>query len=260
MASRPSRLLAALEIRALGEMGSFALSAPALAALLPKGDPKTVLVLPGFLADDGSTLPMRKLLGHLGHDVHGWDLGRNIGPTNEIIDGLVERVEKLDRDGGPIDIVGWSLGGIYAREIARLAPDVVRQVITMGSPFQTTGAHESNASAAFKALRDRHDPDFESNRIPSWAREPIPVATTSIYTKTDGVVHWSQCLNNHRPNTENIEVRGSHCGLGFNPAALWIVADRIAQPVGCWSRFKPPGPLRYLFPRGTGFDVNAVAA
>ncbi|MDG2025604.1 MAG: alpha/beta fold hydrolase [Acidimicrobiales bacterium] len=258
MATRPSRLLAALEIRALGEMGSFALSAPALAALLPKGTPKTVLVLPGFLADDASTAPMRRLLGHLGHDVHGWDLGRNIGPTNEIMDGLVERVEELDRRGGPLDIIGWSLGGIYAREIARLAPSVVRQVVTMASPFQTTGPDESNASAAFRALRARHNPEFELNRVPSWAREPIPVWTTSIYTKTDGIVHWSQCLNVHRPHTENIEVRGSHCGLGYNPFAMWIVADRLAQPANEWNRFRPPGPLRYLFPRGTGFDVAAA--
>lgn len=260
MPSRPSRLLAALEIRALGEIGTFALSAPAMAALLPRGTPKTVLVLPGFLADDPSTLPMRRLLGHLGHDVHGWGLGRNLGPTNAIIDGLVAKVEDLDRTNGPIDIVGWSLGGLYAREIARLAPDVVRQVITMGSPFQTNGADESNAGAAFRALRDRHDPDFEANRIPSWARDPIPVWTTSIYTKTDGIVHWAQCLNVHHPNTENIEVRGSHMGLGFNPAAMWIVADRIAQPPGHWSRFKPPGPLRYLFPRGAGFEVKNVVA
>lgn len=260
MPTRPSRVLAALELRALGEMSSFALSAPALAAMLPRGERRPVLVLPGFLADDSSTRAMRRLLGHLGHDVHAWKQGRNIGPSNEIIDGMVRRVDRLHQAHGPIDIVGWSLGGIYAREIARLAPDVVRQVITMGSPFQTTGSHESNASGAFRALQNRHDPHFEQHRVPSWARDPIPVWTTSIYTKTDGIVHWSQCLNVHHPHTENIEVRGSHCGLGFNPAAMWIIADRLAQPSDQWQRFKPAGPLRYLFPRGTGFDVGTVAA
>ena len=260
MPSRPSRLLAALELRALSEMGTFALSAPALATLLPRGASKTVLVLPGFLADDPSTMPMRRLLTRLGHDVHGWGLGRNIGPTTEIMEGLVDRLQELDERGGPIDVIGWSLGGIYGRELARLAPQTVRQVITMGSPIQTSGAHESNARAAFDALRHRHAPEFEENRVPSWAREPIPAWATSIYTRTDGVVHWSQCLNVHRPHTENIEVRGSHLGLGFNAAAMWIIADRLAQPTDRWQRFRPPGPLRYLFPRGTGFNIDNVAA
>lgn len=260
MAKRPSSLLALLEVRAATEFSAFAATAPAMMGLLPKGDGRSVLVLPGFMAGDGSTAPLRALLRRLGYNTHGWNLGRNIGPTGQIVDGLVELIDRLDRDDGPIDIVGWSLGGLFAREIARLAPEAVRQVITLGSPFQTTGADESNAGAAFEALKNRHTSDVMVPRMPSWARDPMPVPNTSIYTRTDGIVSWHQCLNRALPRSENVEVFGSHCGLGHNPAAIYVIADRLAQPSHDWKSFRSPLALRGLYPAPIDFDTRLASA
>ncbi len=249
-----------LEVRALAELGTFAATAPVLSRVLPSGGGRPVLVLPGFLADDHSTKPMRVLLRSLGHDAVGWGLGRNIGPTDEVLDGLLDLFVDLDDSGGPIDIVGWSLGGLYAREMARLAPARVRQVITLGSPFQIATEQDSNAGAAFRSFKEFHSDRVMMPRIPSWAREPIPVSTTSIYTRGDGIVKWDHCLNRDFPHTENVEVRGSHCGLGHNPAAMVVVADRLAQPDAQWAPFEPPAALRALFPRAEVYDTFQHAA
>ena len=254
-----------LEVRALAELGTFVAIAPVLARVLPRGVGRPVLVLPGFLGDDPSTKPMRVLLRSLGHDAVGWGLGRNIGPTDEILDGLMQLLEDLNTEGhntnnGQIDVVGWSLGGLYAREMARLAPSAIRQVITLGSPFQIVGEQDSNVSAAFSSFSEFHSDRVAKPRIPSWAREPIPVAATSIYTRGDGIVKWDQCLNRDFPHTENVEVRGSHCGLGHNPAAIIVVADRLAQQGSQWHPFKPPAALRGLFPASEVYDSSRHAA
>ena len=248
-----------MEMRAASELGAFAATAPAMAALLPRArEDRHVLVLPGFMAGDSSTRPLRTFLSRLGYDTQGWGLGTNLGPTAEIVEGLIALIERLDRQKGPIDIVGWSLGGLFAREIARLAPHTARQVITLGSPFQTTGSEQSNAHAAFVALRSRHSNDIMVPRIPSWAREPLGVPTTSIYTRTDGVVSWHQCLNRDLPQTENVEVYGSHCGLGHNPSAVYVIANRLAQSDRNWKPFRPPRTLRRLFPNSDVLDTNRV--
>ena len=243
----------------MAELGTFVAIAPVLARVLPRGVGRPVLVLPGFLGDDPSTKPMRMLLRSLGHDAHGWGLGRNIGPTDEILDGLFDLLEDKAQDG-PVDLVGWSLGGLYAREMARLAPSAVRQVITLGSPFQIVGKQDSNVGTAFGAFEEFHSDRVMIPRIPSWARDPIPVAATSIYTRGDGIVRWDHCLNRDFPHTENVEVRGSHCGLGHNPAAMVVVADRLAQQGSDWQPFKPPTALQALFPAAEVYDPSQHAA
>lgn len=254
--SRPSPLHVAAEIRAVGEFGSFALAAPLLRRCLPEGN-RPVFVMPGFLADDNSTVPLRRTLDSLGHITYGWDLGRNLGPTPEILDGIVERLDELHQKHGPIDIVGWSLGGIFARELARIAPHTIRQVITLGSPFQIETPTDSNASAMYRALSHLHAPELEM-RVPAYVREPLQVPATSIYTRSDGVVRWHHCLNHDEDHTENVEVYGSHCGLGFNLAALIVVADRLAQPVGTWRPFRVRRSLRGLFPTAPTYRVPAA--
>ena len=249
-----------LEVRALAELGTFVAIAPVLSRVLPRGVGRPVLVLPGFLGDDPSTKPLRVLLRSLGHDAVGWGLGRNIGPTDEILDGLVRLLDDLDDKNGPIDLVGWSLGGLYAREMARLAPEMIRQVITLGSPFQIVGEQDSNVSAAFSSFKEFHSDRVTKPRIPSWARDPIPVSATSIYTRGDGIVRWDHCLNRDFPHTENVEVRGSHCGLGHNPAAIVVVADRLAQEGSQWQPFKPPAALRGLFPNAEVYDPSQHVA
>lgn len=249
-----------MEVRAAPELGAFAAAAPAMAALLPRaGHDRHVLVLPGFMAGDASTRPLRTLLSALGYDTRGWALGTNLGPTADIVEGLIELIERLERQKGPIDIIGWSLGGLFAREMARLAPHTVRQVITLGSPFQTTGPDQSNARVAFAALRARHSDDIMVPRMPSWAREPLGVPTTSIYSRTDGVVSWHQCLNRDLPRTENIEVYGSHCGLGHNLAAAYVIADRLAQHDDEWRPFRAPRRMRAFYPGGVVLDTDRVA-
>ncbi len=248
MTQRPSRVRMALELRALPELWGFIAAAPALWSMLPRGKGRPVLVLPGFMAGDSSTRPLRILLRALGHNAVGWGLGSNIGPTANILEGMIELLDRLDREDGPVDVIGWSLGGIYGREMARLAPGAVRQVITLGSPFQISDSNESNVGPMFRALARTHSDQIMMPRIADHAREQIAVPTTSVYSRTDGIVRWSHCLDPDQPFSENIEVRGSHCGLGHNPAAVMVIADRLAHVTGQWKPYAPPAAARNLFP------------
>lgn len=244
----PSRLFTVLETRAIAERMSMSLAAPILERL-PRGDRHDVLVLPGFLADDRSTGPLRDVIERLGYHTRGWGLGTNLGPTHKIITGLFELFSSMAAGNRKVSIVGWSLGGVFGREIARIAPDSVRQVITLGSPIHMIDGDRSAPSELWERLQHMHDPEFMENRIPERDRPPLPVPTTSVYTRTDGVVHWSTCLVERGPQAENVEVFGSHCGLGFNPAAILVVADRLAQRDDEWARFKAPLFARALYPR-----------
>jgi len=215
---------------------------------LPTGDGHPVLVLPGLLAGDGSTLALRRVLCSLGYRVHGWRLGRNIGPTAQAVAGMGERLHDLTtRYGSPVSVIGWSLGGIYARAMARRRPSAVRQVITLGSPFRLTDRNQTRASAAFNRFSHLH---VERTAAPlDLETDALPVPATSIYSRYDGVVAWQACLDHSSPHAENIAVIGSHFGYGHNPAVLWAVADRLAQPRDAWKPFRPPAALQPLFPR-----------
>lgn len=245
----PSALLTALEIRAVAERGAMTAALPLLKRL-PQGDGHPVLVLPGFTAGDQSTAPLRKLLRDLNYRSFAWRLGRNLGPTPDIIGGIVARFERIvDEYGEPVSLVGWSLGGIYARELARQFPASVRQVITLGSPIHMVAGDRSAASRTWDSLRHRHDPETIDRRSIRESEKPaLDVPATSVYTRTDGIVHWSTCLIRRGPASENIEVYGSHCGLGYNTAAVYAVADRLAQPAGAWRHFRAPLLLRGAFP------------
>lgn len=247
--TRPSRLLLALETRALPELGLFLAAAPTMLACMPKGEDRPVLVLPGFLASDRSTAPLRWALGRLGYASHGWDVGQNLGPTDETLEGITDKIVELrDTYGQPVSLVGWSLGGVYAREMARLAPDYIRDVVTLGSPFQIQDSANSNASAFSNRLQDTWSDNVQLPRVPDWLRETLPVPSTAVYTKTDGVVQWSDCVDTADARHDNVEVYGSHCGLGHNMSALLVVADRLAQAPGLWQAFEPPRAFAHLFP------------
>lgn len=245
----PSRIFALTEPpRALAELASFYAMRPAM-GLLPKGDGHGVLVLPGFLASDTSTIPLRSLLADLGYRAVGWNLGRNITVDNARIDAMAACVERLhDQCEGKISIVGWSLGGVFARELAKLMPQKVRQVITLGSPISDDRNH-SNARRLFEYLNGQEPEPMRNGNFRQLAVAP-PVPTTSIYTRTDGIVHWRGSIQaEDHGETENIEVYASHCGLGVNPFAVYAIADRLAQSEGKWRRFKPIGLAGMLFPR-----------
>jgi pimeloyl-ACP methyl ester carboxylesterase len=233
--------------RAAAEFGWFLACAPLLPAL-PHGDGHPVLVLPGLLATDSSTGPLRRILRRLGYPVEGWLLGRNLGPTSRVAAGLSRRLDDLvQHHGRTVSLVGWSLGGVYARVLARQDPAAVRQVITLGSPFQLARSDQTRAHQVFERYSHMH---VERWQLPlEDERTRLAVPATSIYSVLDGVVHWRACLDRVSPLSENIEVYGSHLGLGHHPAVVWAVADRLAQPEGAWSPFRPPAPLRPAYPR-----------
>ncbi len=233
--------------RAAVEFGLLIGALP-LRRTLPVGDGQPVLVLPGLLADDGSTWALRRILRDLGYRVHGWRLGRNIGPTAEALAGMGERLGDLHtRYGTAVSVIGWSLGGIYARAMARRSPSSVRQVITLGTPFRLTHRNQTRAAAAFNRFSHLH---VERAKVPlELETEALPVPATSIYSRYDGVVAWQACLDLRSSQAENIAVVGSHLGYGHNPAVIWAIADRLAQPDGEWTPFRPPAALRPLFPR-----------
>lgn len=219
-------------------MAAFVAAAGPLLARGPRGDGHRVLVLPGFTADDRSTRPMRWFLRRLGYRPSGWRLGRNLGPTQRVLQGMAERFDALSADGAPISLVGWSLGGIYARELARLRPHQVRLVITMGSPFRLDLGGASNARGLYELIGAVQGDRVRIDRSQLTDRGPLPVPSTAIYTRTDGVVPWRSSMEPDGPQCESIEVRGSHSGLGHNPKVLQIVADRLAQPLGGWTPYR----------------------
>lgn len=243
----PSRFLFALEWRTLPELGSFVASLPLLSAMTPRGDGHPVLVLPGLVTSDRSTIALRNFLRSKGYDAHGWELGRNYGPLPGIERGMVDKVEALfAKHKRKVSLVGWSLGGIYARQLAKMMPDKVRLVITLGSPF----AGDPRATNAWRLYEytSGHKVDDRERHMGGAISSPTPVPTTAIYSRTDGICHWRNCLEAESAKAENIEVQGSHCGLGHNPAAIYAIADRLAQPEGKWKPFERAGIRAFLFP------------
>lgn len=234
----PSRGLFALELpRAAQELVARLFANPALRNA-PTGDGHPVLVLPGFTGSDGSTRVMRAFLRRLGYYTHAWRLGRNWGPTDRIIDGLAERFETLSEEHGrKLSLIGHSLGGIYARELARRAPERVRQVITLGSPIRWSRDSDSNVTPLYRSLQGLHSE--RARQTPALATDHLPgnVPLTAIVTRTDGVVDWRSCSIDPAERVECIVVRGSHTGLIHNVATLHIVADRLALPEGEWAPY-----------------------
>lgn len=224
---------------------------PFTAAMLtaaPRGDGHGVLVLPGLLGDDLSTRLIRGFLSRHGYDAHGWGLGRNVGPTSRVVNRLPRLVEEIaDRNGGTVSVIGWSLGGIFAREIGRQQPDLIRDVITLASPYGMRETDRSRADAAFRRHSRRHVPTDTGDR--DRMREPIPVPTTALYSRTDGIVDWRACTEPATADHENVAVRASHLGIGVDPAALWVIADRLSQTEGQWSPFRAPLALRPFYPQ-----------
>jgi hypothetical protein len=234
----PSAFLFALESRGFFSIAGLLAAAPFLATA-PRGARQTAIVLPGLGATDRSTLAIRRYLGFLGYQATGWNLGRNDRPAGTDLPTVVDQIHTLHRAAGPVTLVGWSRGGVIAREASRLAPNCVRMVITLGCPFAAPAA--TNVISRWRLVTGESFLGRSSEELDRLG-DPLPVPSTSIYSRSDGVVAWRACRQAELPCSENVEVRGSHIGLGFNPAALWIVADRLAQPIGAWGPFRP-GPL-----------------
>ena len=241
----PSPISFALEpALAAAQFVEFTMLTPLLTRL-PTGDGRPVLVLPGFTAGDQSTAALRYVLARLDYSVYGWHLGQNLGPTQRIVSGLFARFDDLyeRHDHQPITLLGWSLGGLYARALAVRKPEAVRHVITLGSPFRLDRAEETNAGRVFDLLAPVHG--LRRPHSAEFRREPYlgppAVRSTAVFTRSDGVVPWNSCVDDAGPRSENIEVYGSHCGLGYNPAALTVIADRLRLGSDEWRPYAPHG-------------------
>jgi pimeloyl-ACP methyl ester carboxylesterase len=240
----PGAFLLAMEGRALWELGA-AVTAYPLLRQAPKGDGHSVIVFPGLATSDISTLPLRAFLGDRGYKSSGWDLRFNLGPRAGVIERCIERVRRAHRESGrKVSLVGWSLGGIYAREIAKLIPEAVRNVVTLSTPF--TGNPRANhvwrlfELASGRSWRHR-GAAFEG------IREAPPLPTTSIFSRSDGIVAWQCCLQPRDDLAESIEVTSSHIGIGMNPVAWYAVADRLAQNEDEWQPFHREGWRQWLY-------------
>lgn len=246
----PSSLLTLAESVRVGFEASALLMAWPWLSTSPMGDGHAVLVIPGFATNDTTTLLLRLFLKMRGHSVHTWDLGynldhRTIGKGGE---RLTQRIAALrEKSGGKVSLVGWSLGGVMAREAARRMPEDVRQVVTLASPF--TGDPTANAVRALYELLSRAKVDSPA----ALARftdgcHPLPVPSTAVFSRTDGIAPWENCHGLTDAITENVEVHSSHFGMVANPAVFHIVADRLAQPDGKWQPFERTGAFAMMYP------------
>jgi hypothetical protein len=243
----PSRALMLMELRALPELGGFLAALPLLAATTPRGDGHPVLVLPGLITTDRSTVPLRNFLRGRNYAVEGWEAGRNYGLLPGIAEHMLTKVKAMaDKHGRKVSLIGWSLGGVYARQLAKILPDEVRGVITLGSPFN--GHPRATNAWRLYEFTSGHKVDDRDTHMGGAVHEPPPVPSTAIYSRTDGICAWQCCVETAGENRENIEVEASHCGLGHHPAAVYAIADRLAQKDGEWRPFDRSGAKRFFFP------------
>jgi pimeloyl-ACP methyl ester carboxylesterase len=233
------------EARGIFEFNATLLLSPLLLQA-PRGDGHPVLTLPGFLASDLSMAPMRRYLGDLGYATEAWRMGRNVGGIARMRGALLDRLAGIHRDTTrKVSIVGWSLGGVYARDLALQAPELVRDVVTLGSPF-AGDVRATNATRLYEAISGEMVEAIPGLRAAISGDLPVP--TTSIYSRADGIVNWQTCRLRPSDTAENIEIYlASHVGLGFNPAALWAVADRLAQAEGHFAQFDRSGPFAIAY-------------
>ena len=239
----PNAFLMLLEGRAPWELAAMVAALPWLRRL-PRGDGHPVFVFPGMGANDFTTAPLRSFLGGLGYVTQTWGQGFNFGPRSGVLKQCAADIRQLaQKHGQPVSLIGWSLGGLYAREMAKELQQDTRCVVTLGTPF-TGHPRATNAWRVFELLsgQSAHDPAM-TRRL----RTTPPVPTTSIYSKSDGIVAWRCSINPPGPRTENIEVQSSHCGMGMNPLALYAISDRLAQPVSPWRAFDPNGARKWFY-------------
>jgi len=242
----PSLGLLLAEARGVFELNASVLLSPLLARA-PKGDGHPVWVLPGLLASDLSTALLRRYLTRLGYQSHAWGFGRNTGAVTRMRPLLRRRLAEIHGESGrKVSLVGWSLGGIYARDLALHMPEMVRSVLTMGSPFSgditATNARRIYEVLSGETLQNANVEDMKA------LSGDLPVPTTSIWSRSDGIVNWRTCLVRPSDRAENIEVHlASHVGLAVNAAVLWAVADRLAQAEGEFRQFDRSGPFAIAY-------------
>jgi pimeloyl-ACP methyl ester carboxylesterase len=239
----PNAFMLLLEGRAPWEYAAMIAALPWLKRL-PRGDGHPVIVYPGLGAADITTAPLRSFLQDLGYTAYPWKQGFNFGPRRGVLDAARAHVQRIaERHGEKVSLIGWSLGGLYAREMAKEFPQLARCVITLGSPF----AGHPRATNAWRFYEMVSGQNVHDPALIAQLRGTPPVPTTSIYSRTDGVVAWQCSLNDESPQAENIEVHASHIGMGMNPLALYAIADRLRQEPKKWQRFDAQGARRWFY-------------
>lgn len=243
-----------MEPRALLEMALLPASTPLLWQA-PRGDGHPVLLVPGFMADEKSLFALKLFLQRKGYDVHTWGLGRNLGFRSKHASALPQKIRHLHHiTGRKVSLVGWSLGGVFSLFGAQNAPDSVRSIITLGSPVSVDecgSQSPSTVKALYRLVSHRLGPNAhvmqpKAKALREGRRLSLP--TSCLYSLGDGVVPPQEATIDGDPALhENIQVPGSHVGLGFNGIVLAIVADRLAQPEGHWQPFEPKGLLAHAF-------------
>ena len=208
---RPPLFAALIEpVRAGGEFATTTVLIPMM-PMLPQGDGHPVIVLPGFMGADGSTNRARSFLSRLGYPAYRWGLGRNLGPTAQVMTGLPRLLESTYRTHGrTVSIVGWSLGGVYARHLAAKFPEMIRLVVTLGSPVHPEVEVASNASALYNRLKQLHVDDIDL----FVGGAPLPVPVTAVFTQSDSIVHWETCIIEELPSYNCISI--------VEPVAAWV--------------------------------------
>ncbi|UZR94786.1 alpha/beta hydrolase family protein [Chondrinema litorale] len=242
----PSLWLLMLESRAVFGLTGFILSYPLL-KFAAEGDGHPVLVLPGLMTSDFSTGPLRFFLKGQNFSPHRWRLGTNLGNPKDLIKVKERVIELHERYKKKVSIVGWSLGGVYARAISHEIPEHIRMVVTLGSPYK--GLLQPSHAKWFYDLVKGKDADRIDPHLIEKLKCVPPVPFTSIYSKYDGVVSWQYCMEEEKgDNIENIEVYASHFGMALNPSVMVCVADRLAQKEGDWKPFESSGFLPFVYP------------
>lgn len=199
-------------------------------SLMPKGDGRHVMLAPGYMTEEWSMLPLKQFLMQLNYKAVYWGLGRNTGQVDKLVAKMAEQIRQYQTQGNhsePYTLIGWSLGGVISREVARLHPELVQEVITLGTPI--TGGPKYTVAAQQYATQQSLDLDafeqhvFERNKL--GFSQPV----TAIYSKTDGVVSWEAAIDVYNPQARNIEVKATHFGIGANAKVWRIIAAILAE-------------------------------
>lgn len=188
----------------------------------PRGDGRLVVDVPGWKAPEASMAPLRSYLRWLGHDARGWSLGTNDGDPEDAADALVARLDEqgLDR----VALLGWSLGGVVCREVARRRPAVVERVVTFGTPVVGGPLHTAGLGSFSAAELDR----IERRQAQVDREQPLEVPVTAILSRRDGVVSWLAAIDRTSEQVRHVEVSSSHLGLGLDPDVWLAVAEALA--------------------------------
>ena len=223
--STPNRALRFLEARAPLEAASLVPLSPWLLSQ-PRGDGRQVMVLPGFGANDAAMWPLRRYLRALNYDALPWRIGVNRGRPFKDAERVADEIRSVRRTGEAITLVGWSLGGVIARLVARAQPEAIREVITFGTPVE--GGPKYTATGARFAERFEIDLDSYEQRVHGVNSEGLACPLTVIFSRSDGVVQWRAAVDRYNPGAEHVRVPGSHLGMALNPAVWTVIARKLA--------------------------------